>query len=220
VNDRQFDLLFVDGKLGDKEDFGQHSSGKRVIADVLAAGFDGCTIFYTGDNGTDDDNKAFRTLCKSNHKTFQTDVVQIWNDFLVQLASNPLLQKRVVVVDDTNSSVFALVRNLEKNGVAVRQFMDGNSFLEAVLSGSVSWDALVLDYTMPGKSGLAVLEELPAHMCTAPIIMYSTEVYKTSLQQKCLDAGALECVSKTATSWREVITILKQNVSPHRIDAR
>ena len=88
-----------------------------------------------------------------HHKTFQTDVAQIWNDFLDKLKANPLQQKRVVVVDDTNTAVFPLVRNLEKKGVAVQRFMDGGSFLEAALSGSASWDAVVLDYTMPGKTG-------------------------------------------------------------------
>jgi two-component system, NarL family, invasion response regulator UvrY len=58
-----------------------------------------------------------------------------------------------------------------------------------------AWDALVLDITMPGRSGVEVLRQLRQDCPTLPIIMISFYLDLDYIQQV-LDAGAAGYVAK------------------------
>ncbi|MHB0915643.1 MAG: response regulator [Thermoleophilia bacterium] len=76
------------------------------------------------------------------------------------MAANEGPPKHILIVDD-ESSLRQLVRvNLEIDGMAVSEAVDGIQALEMVRDEPP--DLILLDIMMPGKDGIEVLEELAA----------------------------------------------------------
>ncbi|MDT7552596.1 MAG: hypothetical protein QOI16_1132 [Pseudonocardiales bacterium] len=80
---------------------------------------------------------------------------------------------RVLVVDDEPGIRTAVARGLAAEGMEVEAVGDGNSALQAGLTGG--FDAIVLDIILPGLSGYRVLERLRAAGVDTPVLMLSAK---------------------------------------------
>jgi DNA-binding response OmpR family regulator len=80
---------------------------------------------------------------------------------------------RVLVVDDEAGIRTAVARGLTAEGMEVEAVGDGNSALEAGLTGR--FDAIVLDIILPGLSGYRVLERLRAAGVDTPVLLLSAK---------------------------------------------
>jgi two-component system, NarL family, invasion response regulator UvrY len=60
------------------------------------------------------------------------------------------------------------------------------------------WDVVVLDFSMPGESGLVVLEKLMAHLPSVAVVMLSTRISRKAVEH-CFRQGALGFVAKEET---------------------
>jgi DNA-binding response OmpR family regulator len=78
---------------------------------------------------------------------------------------------RVLVVEDEAHLAQGLRFNLEAEGHAVEVAGDGESALARLLEKQESFDALVLDVMLPGKSGFNVAAELRERKNYVPILM-------------------------------------------------
>ena len=78
---------------------------------------------------------------------------------------------RVLVVEDEAHLAQGLRFNLEAEGHAVEVAGDGESALTRLIEKQESFDALVLDVMLPGKSGFNVAAELRERKNYVPILM-------------------------------------------------
>jgi putative two-component system response regulator len=69
----------------------------------------------------------------------------------------PLATKRVLVVDDERSIAAAVVRRLEREGAACAAAHSGSEGLDQL--AAERWDLVITDVTLPGRSGLEILDE-------------------------------------------------------------
>jgi len=67
---------------------------------------------------------------------------------------------RILVVEDEQHLAEGLRFNLEDEGYAVEVVDTGEAALDLLLNGSRSFDAVILDVMLPGKSGFVVVAEL------------------------------------------------------------
>ena len=78
---------------------------------------------------------------------------------------------RIIIVDDDELITDIVVEVLLAAGHMISAIHDGNDALEAIRAGTP--DLLILDYTLPGKSGMEILQEvrrLP-HASSMPVMM-------------------------------------------------
>ncbi|WP_218614111.1 response regulator transcription factor [Pseudonocardia sp. KRD291] len=93
----------------------------------------------------------------------------------------------MLVVDDEPGVRTALRRGLTSEGMDVVALGDGDSALEAALTGG--FDAVVLDVILPGLSGYRVLERLRAAGVGTPVLLVSAKDGEID-QADGLDLGA------------------------------
>lgn len=130
------------------------------------------------------------TLGSGTNMTFSI-VVGIAQDELRSVISigNELQQirgKRVLVVDDQATSRHILSLMLKAWGVEVVEAKNGQQALDQVKKANRSdepFHAILLDWRMPGMSGLEVASELRAQTNTVPILMVTAYNKQTLLQQ-------------------------------------
>ncbi|KAB2908072.1 MAG: response regulator [Dechloromonas sp.] len=95
---------------------------------------------------------------------------------------------RVLIVDD-NASMRILLSTLlgDRGHTVVGALADGNGVMEAI--GNLSPDMVCLDYQLPGRDGLDILQEINA---TRPEIdvLFMTASEDAEIEQKAADAGA------------------------------
>ena len=91
-------------------------------------------------------------------------------DALDSVAEPP---SRVLVVDDDEANRDSLGRRLQRRGYEVVLAVDGAQALDAVAAATNAFDLVILDWMMPGLSGLDVLTRLRQRYTAAelPIIM-------------------------------------------------
>ena len=75
----------------------------------------------------------------------------------------------VWLVDDDASIRWVMERALKQGGMRARAFEEAESALDAL--GSATPDVLITDIRMPGKSGLALLDEVRTNHPTLPVIV-------------------------------------------------
>lgn len=101
----------------------------------------------------------------------------------------------VMVVDDDAATLDTVGRFLASYGYEVLQYADGLSAVEAALARPPG--AIVLDISMPGKDGVAVLKELLPKLKKTGFIMLSGTGDET-VAQACLKLGAYDYLTKPA----------------------
>ncbi len=107
----------------------------------------------------------------------------------------------ILLVDDNDLSRQLLARSLEKSGFLVIQCNGGHEALEIVNAGEPM--LLVLDYEMPGLTGVEVCVTVRAHhepaIATLPIILLTAHIDEKH-EIECLSAGADDFVTKPVNS--------------------
>src|SRR5688572_12345404 len=91
-----------------------------------------------------------------------------------------------LVEDDAKVAKFIL-QGLKEEGYTVRHFSDGEEAFEAACDAA--FDLMILDVTLPGKSGLELCRGLRARQIRKPILMLTA---RDSVENRVegLDAGA------------------------------
>jgi signal transduction histidine kinase/DNA-binding response OmpR family regulator len=113
----------------------------------------------------------------------------------------PLAGRRALVIDDNATNRHILVRMLGGRGMIVDAVASGPAGLEkvaAAAAGGRPYDALVLDFHMPGMDGLAVLDALREQASTPPTVLLLTSVDLPGLVAASRARGAHACLLKPA----------------------
>lgn len=100
---------------------------------------------------------------------------------------------RVLIIEDNRKLASFLKRALEEEGHVADSAFDGPSGLEQ--AGAIRYDALLLDWMLPGMDGLAVLRELRARGSTLPVLLLTA---RGEVPERIagLDAGADDYLTK------------------------
>lgn len=99
----------------------------------------------------------------------------------------------VAVLDDDPSVRAALGRFLKTAGMTVEAYDTGEKLLESVALNRP--DCLLLDFQMPGMSGLDVLKHLDKRQIRIPTIIMTAHD-EPGLRSACLNAGAVAYMNK------------------------
>ncbi len=99
----------------------------------------------------------------------------------------------IVVVDDDAAVRDSLGILLEAHGLRVRDFGSGAEFLQSDVCCSAT--CLVLDYHMPGMTGIELLEELRRQGLTYPTILI-TGLSDPTITRRALSAGVMAILEK------------------------
>ena len=113
-------------------------------------------------------------------------------------AANAKLSARslqVLLVDDDDEFREALTLTLLDEGFEVRSVSSGSAALEHLASG-ISPDVILLDWRMPGMTGLEVLHELRARGIAKPVILL-TGLTDDAYEEAALAAGAVDFIDKS-----------------------
>lgn len=100
---------------------------------------------------------------------------------------------KILLVDDEQSIADFLAMSLHAEGFAVDIAINGRKGLELALTNT--YDVMVLNNKLPGKSGLEICKEVRKKGQMCPIIMLSV-LGDTSIKVACVDAGADEYLIK------------------------
>ena len=101
---------------------------------------------------------------------------------------------KILIADDHDLVRSGVRQLLEEHGFTeLGEVATGPAALEACLAGG--WDLLLLDVTLPGRSGVEVLRDLRRDCPRLPILMVSFYLDPDYIRQ-CLQAGAAGYVAK------------------------
>ena len=104
------------------------------------------------------------------------------------------VKQKILIVDDAMFMRKMIRKILEEDGYTdLEEARDGEAALE--LFEPFDPDLVLLDITMPGKSGLEVLEELLARRPQTKVVMCSAVGQESTVQQA-LTLGALDFIVK------------------------
>ncbi len=107
-----------------------------------------------------------------------------------------LVNRKVLVVDDDARNIFALTSVLEERQIQVIVADNAREGIE-LLKATPDLDVVLMDIMMPEMDGYAAMREirkLPA-FADLPIIAVTAKAMKED-RQKCIDAGANDCITK------------------------
>ena len=99
----------------------------------------------------------------------------------------------ILVVEDEAAIADFLARGLEAEGFAVRIAADGKAGEELALEGKP--DLVVLDWMLPGRDGIEVLESIRREKPTLPVVMLTARG-EVADRVEGLDAGATDYLTK------------------------
>lgn len=102
---------------------------------------------------------------------------------------------RVLLVDDDELFLEAMMGELEDRGFAMRGFLDGTALL-AEVDRADGAEALLLDWTLPKMSGLDVLSRLRQLGSTIPVAFLTARAL-VDYEHLALNGGALDFIDKT-----------------------
>ncbi len=101
---------------------------------------------------------------------------------------------KVLVVDDSGVMRKIIIRSLNSVGVSdIVEAADGQAAID--LFKSDTFDLILTDWNMPGKSGMDVLTEIRATGSQVPIIMVTTETHKSQVIAA-IQAGVTDYLTK------------------------
>ena len=99
--------------------------------------------------------------------------------------------KRIILVEDDATIAFGIQTALRKDGYDVSHY----SSTEACLADTIPWDLAILDWMLPGMSGIELLKRFKTEDANRPVIMVSAKSTSQDLVQG-LDVGADDYVAK------------------------
>jgi DNA-binding response OmpR family regulator len=100
---------------------------------------------------------------------------------------------RILVIEDDERLARVIARVLRQERFDVGLAHDGNTGLEQALTGA--YDALIVDWMLPGRDGLEIIRELRAEQIATPALMLTA---RGEMPQRVegLDAGADDYLGK------------------------
>lgn len=101
--------------------------------------------------------------------------------------------RKVYVVDDDEAVRDSMRAILESSGMDVKDYASAQAFLDAKCKDQKG--CLLLDFHMPGMTGLELLEHLRAHGSHLPVIVV-TGRGDSMLKERVMRAGAAEMLDK------------------------
>ena len=114
-------------------------------------------------------------------------------------------EARLVVVDDDPMFRESLVQNLKDDGYEVTDFAEGQPALEYLRAGHAA-DLVVLDWRMPGMTGIQLLRAIREHEIAVPVI-FLTVLGDQIYEEAALHHGAVDFVEKSRS-----LSILKKRI--------
>ncbi|MDZ7713439.1 MAG: response regulator transcription factor [Rhodovibrio sp.] len=121
------------------------------------------------------------------------------------MSDNGESEARLVVVDDDPMFRESLVQNLKDDGYEVTDFGEGQPALEYLQAGH-SADLVVLDWRMPGMTGIQLLRAIREHQIDVPVI-FLTVLGDQIYEEAALHHGAVDFVEKSRS-----LSILKKRI--------
>src|SRR3954466_14600465 len=114
-----------------------------------------------------------------------------------------MAKSKVLVVDDTEGIRLGLSMLLKAHGYEAMTAAGGAEALDFL--ERVHPDLILLDLSMPGVDGIAVLEQLREwpDMADVPVLVYSA-VGDESIKRQARKLGAAEYLEKGNTQWEEL----------------
>jgi len=107
---------------------------------------------------------------------------------------NPLLGKRVLLVDDDVRNIYAMSAVLDELGLEVSTARDGFEALAAF--AEQTFELILMDMAMPNMDGYTATRLLKQEKgCTVPIIALTAHAMKGD-REKCLAAGTDDYLAK------------------------
>ena len=79
--------------------------------------------------------------------------------------------KRIILVEDDETIAFGIQTALKKDGYDVSHY----SSAEACLADTAPWDLAILDWMLPGMSGIELLKRSKPEDANRPVIMVSAK---------------------------------------------
>jgi two-component system chemotaxis response regulator CheY len=105
---------------------------------------------------------------------------------------------KVLVADDSSTMRKIILRSLQAVGVPdAAEAGDGEEAIK--MFGEGTYDLVLTDWNMPGKSGLEVIQEIRKSNKEVPIIMVTTEAEKTRVMEA-IQAGVSDYLVKPFTA--------------------
>jgi len=114
----------------------------------------------------------------------------------VRRSDAPLVNKKVLIVDDDVRNIFALTTVLEQCNLQVVHAENGKAGIE-VLRRTPGIDGVVMDIMMPGMDGyetMKAIRQIP-ELQSLPIIAVTAKAMKGD-RDKCIEAGASDYITK------------------------
>ena len=114
----------------------------------------------------------------------------------------------ILIVDDHADTRHVMARLLRHNGHAAETAADGAAALEAMKSARP--DLVLLDYNMPGMTGLDVLQEIRAtpELADLPVIMF-TAMTGEDVMEGARRLGVQGFVRKGAIDWAGFVATMR-----------
>jgi CheY-like chemotaxis protein len=119
----------------------------------------------------------------------------------------------VLVVDDDDLLRRSLADSLKKAGFSVMDAHDGNQGLAAALEHHPK--LILLDYQMPGKNGVEVLEALRADDWGKSVeVIFATNMYDMNIINSALQHGVHDYILKADVSLDQIVSLARKYVTP------
>jgi two-component system, NtrC family, nitrogen regulation response regulator NtrX len=110
----------------------------------------------------------------------------------------------LLIVDDETNTLATLARAFRLAGHEAT--VCGNAAKALELAKAQNFDVILSDVVMPGKGGLALLEELKAHGVTAPVVMMSGQA-DIEMAVRATRLGALDFLEKPISTEKLLLTV-------------
>lgn len=131
---------------------------------------------------------------------------------------------RIIVVEDEERLAKAIKRGLEQQGFAVDLMHDGEEALNHLLIHHSVYDLMVLDLTLPKRSGLDITKTLRERSISVPILVLTAKD-QTANKVVLLNAGADDYMTKPfslseVTARAHALMRRPENTYPTELTAR
>jgi DNA-binding response OmpR family regulator len=121
----------------------------------------------------------------------------------------------ILVVDDHRDTSSLLIRLLAKRGYSASWVGSGEAALAAMATSRPR--LIVLDYMMPGMSGLDVLRHVRSQpsLATVSVVMFSAAPHDGNVRAEALRLGAIDWISKDASrGWETLLKVVGRAAEP------
>jgi CheY-like chemotaxis protein len=126
--------------------------------------------------------------------------------FFISIVKMTVIKKHILVVDDETLLVRLSKRQLENGGYRVSVSTTSHGALELVLKDSGKYDLLLTDLTMPGLSGIELIQKTLAHVPTLPVIVV-TGMLDPEIETQLHDLGVKMVLLKPLVDNNLVLTV-------------